>query len=81
VELVVDQIVVSKLATSLLPDVAVEQILDDIWLANIGYGNNLDVVGFQREVIQMPSDLSKPIMPTRICPFRIWLPPVLKRSD
>jgi hypothetical protein len=56
-KLAVHQIIVSELALELVFNFAFEQILDDFWLANIGYGNDLDVVIFQREVIEVPTDL------------------------
>ena len=58
-KLIVHQIIVSELARQLVLNFAFEQILDDFGLANIGYGNDLDVVIFQREVIEVPSDLSQ----------------------
>jgi hypothetical protein len=58
-KLVIDQIVVLKLARWLRHTVAFEQVLDDFWPANIGHRNDLDVVIFQRKVIEVAADLSQ----------------------
>jgi hypothetical protein len=58
-KLIVHQIIVSELALQLVLNFAFEEILDDFGLANIGYGNDLDIVIFQRQVIEVPTDLSQ----------------------
>src|SRR5688500_8993385 len=59
VEFLADQIVVLKLAGRLVHAVALEQVLDNFRLADIGHGDNLDLVLFQREVIEVPPNLSQ----------------------
>jgi hypothetical protein len=56
-EFFANQIVVLELARRLVHAVAFEEILDNFRLADIGYGNDVNVVIFQREMIEVPPDL------------------------
>ena len=58
-KLVIDQIVVLKLARWLRHTVAFEQVLDDLLPAKIGHRNHHDVVILQRKVIEVGGDLSQ----------------------
>src|ERR1044072_6206303 len=80
-KLIVHQIIVFELAPEFVSNFTFEQILDDFGLANIGYRNNLDVVIFQREVIQVPTDLSQAHNAnTDLSVAHLALPPVPKKS-
>jgi hypothetical protein len=56
---IVHEVIVCELAPELVFNFAFEQVLDDFGPANIGYRNDLDVVIFQCEVIEVPTDLSQ----------------------
>src|SRR6266545_4810794 len=58
-ELLVDQIVVLELAGRLLDTVTLEQVLDDFRFADIGHGDDFDVIFFQGKVIQVPTNLAQ----------------------
>jgi hypothetical protein len=47
-------------ARRLVHAIALEEVLDDFRLADIGYGNDIKDVIFQRKMIEVPPDLPKP---------------------
>jgi hypothetical protein len=67
-----------ELAGRLLDRFAVEQILDHLRFADIGHGDDLDIIFFQRKVIEMPPDQAQahnadsdfPVMHRSSSPFR-----------